>query len=733
MNPIHAEVHRLAELGYKLFPCHNPILQDGKVTGCTCEEYKRSDKYREYLENKGRGKEFDSAFKCANQGKHPRVGEWESKATSDVAQLATWFAKPWRSVNVDTGRPVWLIPNVGLACGPSGILVLDRDSYKPDYVDLELSVAEQTTVTQHSGGGGEQLWYAMPEDRRYTNSPAGLPACNDIRGWGGFVVVAPSLHKSGRTYEWEEGYSPFDMTPSALPATVRTILDSNRANYRTVRKSVEASSAGVARSLALVRQVLSHLQLEPTVEGWGSDGHKVILSQCPFNPEEDKHPEDRGAYVCVHSDGAISAGCHHNRCQQRIAQSELSGWNLLKQIAGYQPTVGNQPDAFDQLLAMARQFVKTVSFAQFIDDKYKAHIYQDKERTILARIEYRTDSTDTKLADALLDLVAQAHSFTVYASYETLRHDAGLGSKATVKAALERLSGWLIEGNETAPAADQARTYRVRIEWIANFVARRSNAIVLSEAICVRSTRDKLSTYSAAKGTDPFLLGRSRTAKRLGLLMGSLGETSLRIVDILESDPGGWTRSEIGEECAKSLGGLGRCLTRLEELEIVYSERENPRQPKQYFLDPDAWVRIDTLTPTLKTYRLSAERKERALAEQQRRAEIQLDMAQKAATVHRKAQQRSDIIAARRRYLAIIHPDWSSDEILKWILSPLPNARPWVDAKRARDAKDAAVTARHLTRQQVSPALAYRMVTAAGYTPQHAQTVAELVKEHRLE
>lgn len=730
-------VQALAAKGYKLFPVHTPHTNAaGQVTGCSCEEYKRSDKYKAYLDAKGRGGEFNPTYKCENIGKHPRLSDWESLASSDPEQLAKWFARPWCSVDVDTGRKVWAVPNIGLACGPSGVLVLDRDKYKEDYQEIDLTITEQTTITAISGGGGEQLWFAMPADRKYTNSPKGLPPCNDIRGWGGFVVVAPSLHKSGNPYSWEEGYSPADLEPAPIPAPLRSVLDINRANWRRPRQAVTASTAAVERSFTLVQKVLGLVGLvDVSAEEWGDDGHKFILSECPFNPADDPHKEDRGAYVVVHADGAISAGCHHNRCQHRMSESGLSGWQLLKEIAGYAPAEAQASDAFDQLLTAAREWVKQTSFAPFIADKYKARIYQSDKgpdgvrrpvldaqgQPHLLRIDYRTDGTDTKLVDALLDLAEQSRSFTVYASYETLRHLAGLGSKSTVKAALERLFGWLIERNEAAPESDQACTYRIRIEWIMEFVARRSNAQYYTKA-------NVRSIYARQKGADPFLSGRSRTARRLNLLLPGLGETALRVLDILAGGEG-WTRAEMVDECQKSAGGVGRICRRLEELEIIYSVREYPRQPKQYYLDPDAWAKVDDIRPQLRTYRLSAERRERALAEMQRRAEIQMDMADKPATIARKAQTIADAIGARRRLLAVIHPEWTAEETLHWILSPTPNARPWLNRPAGQYQTQAA--ANHLARQQVAPTLAYRMAMYAGYTEAEAGNIAKGVKDHK--
>src|SRR5262245_14226354 len=51
---------------------------------------------------------------CDNTGKHPSVKEWQELATTDDAQLQRW------SVEFPGG-------NTGVACGPSGLLVVDVD------------------------------------------------------------------------------------------------------------------------------------------------------------------------------------------------------------------------------------------------------------------------------------------------------------------------------------------------------------------------------------------------------------------------------------------------------------------------------------------------------------------------------------------------------------------------------------------------------------------------------
>lgn len=674
-----------AAKGYHVFPVHEPLFRDGKLVGCTCESYKRSAKYKAYLEEQGRGNQFDPQYQCANPGKCPRV-KWGEKSTTDADQIRQWWH--W-----------WPTSNIGIDCGKSGILVFDLDTYKEVYGDDGIiAMADRETVTSLTGGGGEHLWFALG-DKPYGNSTKGLPVGIDIRGLGGYIVAPPSLHKSGRRYTFEDNYSLHELAPLALPPALAQILDASHRTIRTHTSQVTPDSSSVARSAHLAERVFGLLDIAPIATGWGQ-GLKYILDACPFNPAEDPHVEDRSAFVCIAADGAISAGCHHNRCQHIIEDSGLSGWHLLKQIAGVAPTDGKPDDAFHGLLAMARSFAKTVSFGEFIPTELQS------------KAGYRTDGTDTRVYDALLDLVALAHNFTVFCSLETGRDLAGVGSKATFKAAIERLlAAGLIERNHTAKAADLAQTYRINIE----FVLRRLNAENSNKALCVQSTQ-----YENGKATDPFLSGKSRTAKREGLTEAGLGESALRILDVL-NDGQGWERLELSEETGKKAGGLGRTLKRLEELEIVYSERETPRSPKIYYLSPDAWDRIAALTPKLKTYHLRAERKERALEAEQSRVDIRLDMATQPRAVENYAMRRSEIIAARRRYLAVIHPEWTNEDILKWILAPKANARPWVERQEKRlDAE-----ARQWAKQNISGSQAQEYAFMAGYTKHEAAVLAD--------
>ena len=182
------EALKLAAQGIYIVPLHAPLFNNaGALVGCTCEANKRSKNYQQWLKAKhaeGRCKDlkYDPDFKCNKPGKHPRLSDWEAKASIDPAQIRRWWNE-------------WTHLNLGIAPGKSGLLVLDADKYKDDYAGADLlSQDDEQTATMLTGNGGQHFYYQMPAGATYGNDTGELPDGIDIRGYGGQVVVYPSIH-----------------------------------------------------------------------------------------------------------------------------------------------------------------------------------------------------------------------------------------------------------------------------------------------------------------------------------------------------------------------------------------------------------------------------------------------------------------------------------------------------------------------------------------------------------
>lgn len=316
---------------WPVFPIHAPIFDEtGARTGCTCEAYRRTDQCkrnhpRAYLGPDG---------KCDGPGKCPAV-RWAERATDDPSLITAWWGRAWQTTDVDTGRRIAFTPNIGIACGPAGLLVFDADTYKKTSGDLGdlLSMDDRQTVTSLTGGGGEHLIYNR-QGKPYGNSTRGLPPGFDIRGAGGYIVAPPSMHRTGLRYEFEESYGPRDVALLPIPPALDAILANATPRPRQSGEPCFTTPALLRRSVGLVERTLQRADIAHTGQLSYGDGFRWVMHQCPFMPADDPHGDDGGAFVVVLGDGRIAAGCHHNRCQKRIEAAGLTGWALLRTLAG---------------------------------------------------------------------------------------------------------------------------------------------------------------------------------------------------------------------------------------------------------------------------------------------------------------------------------------------------------------------------------------------------------------
>lgn len=126
-------------------------------------------------------------------GKKPRITEWQKRATTNEASLREWWRK-------------WPDANICIVTGAaSGFIVLDIDPKHGGDASLTELLEEYgelpPTLRAATGGGGQHLLFEHP-GVAIRNSISFLGEGLDIRGDGGYIVAPPSLHESGRIYEW---------------------------------------------------------------------------------------------------------------------------------------------------------------------------------------------------------------------------------------------------------------------------------------------------------------------------------------------------------------------------------------------------------------------------------------------------------------------------------------------------------------------------------------------------
>ncbi len=145
---------------------------------------------------------------CANAGKHPRTPDGLKSATADVQKIEEWFnpSAPAANIAIATGKISNLtIYDIDIGDGKNG-----ADTWIAALGD----VGEPRTLMAKTGSGGMHVFFKYNSALKTRVNALGAGV--DIRNDGGYVVAAPSIHKSGRHYTWIDYTAPLDDVPAVL-------------------------------------------------------------------------------------------------------------------------------------------------------------------------------------------------------------------------------------------------------------------------------------------------------------------------------------------------------------------------------------------------------------------------------------------------------------------------------------------------------------------------------------
>ncbi len=221
--PLAAEIY--AALGFNVIPLHG-VTSDGK---CTCGS---------------------SECEPRSAGKHPIGRSWQKQATSNLDEVRELFrGHHW---------------NIGIMLG-YGLVVLDVDGPKGFESLRELGELPITLTSRSGSGEGEHqvFAYAQHQDPAEVTNRMFMPKL-DCKTRSGQIVVAPSLHRSGRRYEWTQ-----HVMPAVLPDHV----------YERLRKPKRAPvvSLPTCGASELYERARSYAaKFDPAISGSG--GHAAAFA-----------------------------------------------------------------------------------------------------------------------------------------------------------------------------------------------------------------------------------------------------------------------------------------------------------------------------------------------------------------------------------------------------------------------------------------------------------------------
>lgn len=204
MNDFRAEIFEAAKSyvarGWYVFPLHS-INENGE---CTCGD-----------------------LHCEAKGKHPRLSASFKGASNDLNLIEKWFG-----INAP-------LSNIGLATGAkSGLTVLDLDiNDEKNGVETLRQICGKNgfpqTLKARTGSGGVHLLFKYNSVLK--NAADVFGAGVDVRNDGGYIVAAPSRHKSGGNYSWLNADALADLPAYLTQFNKRTA--ENKARAKMAKKT----------------------------------------------------------------------------------------------------------------------------------------------------------------------------------------------------------------------------------------------------------------------------------------------------------------------------------------------------------------------------------------------------------------------------------------------------------------------------------------------------------------
>lgn len=196
---------------------------------------------------------------CSNQGKHPRITNWNNvplwsdeqiSVMSETGQLDTGFG-----VVVDERLVVDVYPRNG------GFESLEKLNNA-----IGLNLIDESGFTVSTGGGGYHIYFSNVKPMSLNFHLPDFKGIDFKSGRGSFVVGCGSLHKSGNYYEKKKG-NPCDLTP--IPPALLELLKKPD-HYRAVfnGESLDVTEQEIA-------DMLSHIDADADYDDWIKIGMAV--------------------------------------------------------------------------------------------------------------------------------------------------------------------------------------------------------------------------------------------------------------------------------------------------------------------------------------------------------------------------------------------------------------------------------------------------------------------------
>ena len=261
-------------------------------------------------------------------GKHP----WTLNGFKNASNDPDVIDMLWRNKNYS---------NIGIATGPvSGIFVLDVDGMEGES-SLATFPALPNTLTSYTGNG-RHIVFKYPDRKVFTRAGKFAPGL-DIRGEGGYIVAAPSVHSNGSVYQWIDDTAEIADAPEWLLEIVCRDKVNEPQAAPLFHPSTNNTNLNEKWSVDEVREMLSFLDPDCGNDDWvnigmalNDEGHSLaIWDEWSRRGTKYKNGETVSRWKSFRPGGGITFGT-------LVHMAALSGWKP-KVIADDEYSLENHP------------------------------------------------------------------------------------------------------------------------------------------------------------------------------------------------------------------------------------------------------------------------------------------------------------------------------------------------------------------------------------------------------
>lgn len=206
-------------------------------------------------------------FPCSPENKRPLTPHGFKDASLDEGQIRQWWQQhPMAMIGLPTGKTTgfWVVDCDGEQGKAAFQELCQQHGYTPD------------TLSQNTPSGGCHYLFACPPTP-VKNSVSKLAPSVDVRGEGGYIIVAPSIKADGSRYVWTGKNQPVSAPEWLLALVCKTDAPATieMANY-TPDRSLDNSN----RKKAYVETAIANECANVASASKGTRNQTLFQSAC---------------------------------------------------------------------------------------------------------------------------------------------------------------------------------------------------------------------------------------------------------------------------------------------------------------------------------------------------------------------------------------------------------------------------------------------------------------------